>query len=208
MAKLAPAEDAALRRRLRRSLAAVVTGGAGADAFDEAAAALDALREAELGRKVGRGEEEAHAVKVPAHFLCPISSRIMTDPVVVASGQVMTSFSLLSPVQWRAALFPRMGLTFVGCYCSRFLPLFLSILGHDCGQYPFFVQLLIVHHIRIRQIRQNDGTDRFLLGFLPCLSYAELVCFSSCGYIKTWCQAAIPALVSTTIWYIEVSKCY
>ncbi|KAL6652961.1 hypothetical protein ACP70R_011886 [Stipagrostis hirtigluma subsp. patula] len=98
MAKPAPAEDAAaLRRRLRRSLAAVAAGGAGADAFDEAAAALAALRDAELGRKgggQGRQEEQAGAgvraaetVPVPAQFRCPISSSIMRDPVVVASGQ-------------------------------------------------------------------------------------------------------------------------
>ncbi|KAK3145045.1 hypothetical protein QOZ80_4AG0321970 [Eleusine coracana subsp. coracana] len=95
MAKPAPAEEdaAALRRRLRRSLAAVAAGGAGPDAFDEAAAALEALREAELGRggrKRGAGggeEEEADSMAVPAQFLCPISSRIMSDPVIVASGQ-------------------------------------------------------------------------------------------------------------------------
>lgn len=104
MAKPAPAEEdaAALRRRLRRSLAAVAAGGASGDAFDEATAALDALREAELGRggrkrgAGGEGEEEAEALTVPAHFLCPISSRIMTDPVIVASGQVRTSSLVLA----------------------------------------------------------------------------------------------------------------
>jgi hypothetical protein len=110
MAKPVPAEEdaAALRRRLRLSLAAVVAGGAGAEAFDDAAAALDALREAELGRRgrkggAGGGGQEEEAVSVPAQFLCPISSRIMTDPVVVASGQVMTYFlygcTLLSQVE-------------------------------------------------------------------------------------------------------------
>ncbi|RLM74676.1 U-box domain-containing protein 9-like [Panicum miliaceum] len=101
MAKPAPAEDAAaLRRRLRRSLAAVAAGGAAADVYDEAAAALEALREAELGtggrkgggdgegrRLAAEGGEENGAVPVPPQFLCPISSRIMSDPVIVASGQ-------------------------------------------------------------------------------------------------------------------------
>ncbi|XP_062185728.1 U-box domain-containing protein 9-like [Phragmites australis] len=96
MAKPAPAEvdAAALRRWLRRSLVAVAAGGAGAGSFDEAAAALAALREAELGlggrKDVGGpgGEERAaEEVPVPEYFLCPISSRIMRDPVVVASGQ-------------------------------------------------------------------------------------------------------------------------
>jgi hypothetical protein len=109
MAKPAPAEEdaAALRRRLRRSLAAVAAGGAAADVYDEAAAALEALREAELGTGAGRkgggggggggegrrpaaegDEEEKDAAPVPTQFLCPISSRIMSDPVIVASGQV------------------------------------------------------------------------------------------------------------------------
>ncbi|KAG8083291.1 hypothetical protein GUJ93_ZPchr0015g6736 [Zizania palustris] len=95
---LAGEEDAvALRRRLRRLVAAVTAGGAAPDAFDEAAAALAALREAEVGggRKGGGvggagGEEEPSAeevVAVPAQFLCPISSEIMRDPVVVETGQ-------------------------------------------------------------------------------------------------------------------------
>ncbi|KAL5216030.1 hypothetical protein ABZP36_007431 [Zizania latifolia] len=101
MAKPAPAgeEDAAaLRRRLRRLVAAVTAGRAAPDAFDEAAAALAALREAEVGggRKGGgggggAGGEEAPSaeeeVAVPAQFLCPISSEIMRDPVVVETGQ-------------------------------------------------------------------------------------------------------------------------
>ena len=103
MAKPAPADEdaAALRRRLRRSLAAVAAGGAAADVYDEAAAALEALREAELGtggrkgggggegrRTAAEGVEEKEVVPVPPQFLCPISSRIMSDPVIVASGQV------------------------------------------------------------------------------------------------------------------------
>ncbi|KAM3386508.1 hypothetical protein ACQJBY_009841 [Aegilops geniculata] len=94
MAKPPPAEEeaAALRRRLRRLVATITAGGAGAEAFDEAAAALAALREAQVGgsRKGARGEETRsanEAESVPAHFLCPISSKIMRDPVVVESGQ-------------------------------------------------------------------------------------------------------------------------
>ena len=39
-------------------------------------------------RPAAEGGEEKEAVPVPPQFLCPISSRIMTDPVIVASGQV------------------------------------------------------------------------------------------------------------------------
>lgn len=102
MAKPPPAEEetAALRRRLRRLVATITAGGAGAEAFDEAAAALAALREAQDGgsRKGARGEETRSATEaesVPAQFLCPISSKIMRDPVVVESGQVRTGALLL-----------------------------------------------------------------------------------------------------------------
>ncbi|KAJ1279187.1 hypothetical protein BS78_04G136100 [Paspalum vaginatum] len=85
-------EAAALRRRLRRLVAAVAAGTADAEAFDEASEALAKLRDAELGpckdRAGAGGVNKAGTVAaVPEHFLCPISSEIMRDPVVLASGQ-------------------------------------------------------------------------------------------------------------------------
>lgn len=100
-------EAAAMRRRLRRLVAAVAAGSADAEAFDEAAEALAKLRDAELGPRKDRAgdgagegrENKRHAeAAVPEHFLCPISSEIMRDPVVLASGQVLaTSPSLRFP---------------------------------------------------------------------------------------------------------------
>ncbi|KAG8070709.1 hypothetical protein GUJ93_ZPchr0006g41752 [Zizania palustris] len=93
MAKSTPAaeaeEVAALRRRLRRLVAAVTAGGAGGEMFEEAASALAALSDVELGRrKDGAGAVRGPAeAAVPVQFLCPISSEIMRDPVVLASGQ-------------------------------------------------------------------------------------------------------------------------
>jgi len=85
-------EAAAMRRRLRRLVAAVAAGSADAEAFDEAAEALAKLRDAELGPRkdrTGDGRENKRSTEaaVPEHFLCPISSEIMRDPVVLASGQ-------------------------------------------------------------------------------------------------------------------------
>jgi len=88
-------EAAALRRRLRRLVATVAAGSADAEAFDEAAEALAKLRDAELAPRKARavaaaggvGKGGAEAAAVPAQFLCPISSEIMRDPVVLASGQ-------------------------------------------------------------------------------------------------------------------------
>ena len=92
-------EAAAMRRRLRRLVAAVAAGSADAEAFDEAAEALAKLRDAELGPRKdnrvgdghGDGGQNRHLTEaaVPEHFLCPISSEIMRDPVVLASGQVV-----------------------------------------------------------------------------------------------------------------------
>ncbi|KAL6893559.1 hypothetical protein ACP4OV_007657 [Aristida adscensionis] len=90
MAKPAPEATAEEAAELRRLVAAVAAGSADAEAFDEAAEALSALRDAELGPRddgrgtVKRGSSEA---AVPEHFLCPISSEIMRDPVILASGQ-------------------------------------------------------------------------------------------------------------------------
>lgn len=80
-------EAAALRRRLRRLVAAVTAGGAEGDAFDEAQLALAALRDAELGRRKDTVRGGKRSALVPEQFLCPISSEIMRDPVVLASGQ-------------------------------------------------------------------------------------------------------------------------
>ena len=102
-----PEEAAALRRRLRRLVATVAAGSADAEAFDEAAEALAKLRDGELGPRkdravaagggVDKGGTEAAAV--PEQFLCPISSEIMRDPVVLASGQVLACY----------LAFPRLG---------------------------------------------------------------------------------------------------
>ena len=84
-------EAAALRRRLRRLVAAVTAGGAEGDAFDEAQSALAALRAAELGRQKDAARGGNRSASVPEQFLCPISSEIMRDPVVLASGQVISN---------------------------------------------------------------------------------------------------------------------
>jgi len=98
-------EAAAMRRRLRRLVAAVAAGGADAEAFDDAAEALAKLRDAELGPRKdsragdadgGRNKRRTEAA-VPEHFLCPISSEIMRDPVVLASGQVLTTSTSALP---------------------------------------------------------------------------------------------------------------
>ncbi|XP_062223307.1 U-box domain-containing protein 9-like [Phragmites australis] len=95
---VAAAEEAtALRRRLRRLVAAVAAGSADAEAFDEAEEALAKLRDSEIGHRKDRpgagggtagGNRGANSeAAVPEQFLCPISSEIMRDPVVLASGQ-------------------------------------------------------------------------------------------------------------------------
>jgi len=112
-------EAAAMRRRLRRLVAAVAAGSADAEAFDEAAEALAKLRDAELGPRKdnragdadgGRNKRRTEAA-VPEHFLCPISSEIMRDPVVLASGQVLTT----SPSLLRRRLVLRGRLDWIGC---------------------------------------------------------------------------------------------
>lgn len=46
------------------------------------------------------------SVAIPHEFLCPITLEIMTDPVIVATGQVLTYFSrLFNPTQPPCTLF-------------------------------------------------------------------------------------------------------
>jgi hypothetical protein len=40
--------------------------------------------------------EKCPSLMIPNEFLCPISLEIMTDPVIVASGRVLTRYSFVS----------------------------------------------------------------------------------------------------------------
>lgn len=83
-------------RRLAREISESEDCGVGT--YEDAARALAVLRELRSRGSVGpkealasqrKAEEEFEsAAAVPKHFLCPISSELMRDPVILASGQV------------------------------------------------------------------------------------------------------------------------
>ncbi|OAY82352.1 U-box domain-containing protein 9 [Ananas comosus] len=94
----AAVEDAELRRELRRLVRAIAEDNEVPVAtYEEAARVLSALRELRFGaingdsngkeRRKEEGEREVESLEIPKRFLCPISSELMRDPVVVASGQ-------------------------------------------------------------------------------------------------------------------------
>lgn len=96
----AAVEDAELRRELRRLVRAIAEDNEVPVAtYEEAARVLSALRELRFGaingdsngkeRRKEEGEREVESLEIPKRFLCPISSELMRDPVVVASGQVL-----------------------------------------------------------------------------------------------------------------------
>ncbi|XP_073014054.1 U-box domain-containing protein 9-like [Typha latifolia] len=99
MAKSEAGEAAACAAELRRELRRLVRvisddAGAAAETYEEAAVALAALRDLKFGSSNGRRgssfskeRRKEESVQIPVHFLCPISSEIMRDPVVLASGQ-------------------------------------------------------------------------------------------------------------------------
>ncbi|KAJ0988942.1 hypothetical protein J5N97_007298 [Dioscorea zingiberensis] len=71
-----------LKKELRRLVLAITDDDdVRSGSFDEAFKALTALRE-----MMDNGGHDKHQ-QVPEHFLCPISSEIMKDPVVLSSGQ-------------------------------------------------------------------------------------------------------------------------
>lgn len=97
-----------LKKELRRLVLAITDDDdVRSETFEEAAKVLAALREMKSsgkGNNFGKrssssplsSNEKDHRseVQVPEHFLCPISSEIMKDPVIVASGQVVMLFIL------------------------------------------------------------------------------------------------------------------
>ncbi|KAH7683011.1 Zinc finger RING/FYVE/PHD-type protein [Dioscorea alata] len=82
-----PPENAAkqLKSELRRLVLAITDNDdVPCEIFNEAFKTLVALRE--MKANGGNDKPQQHR-QVPEHFLCPISSEIMRDPVVVSSGQ-------------------------------------------------------------------------------------------------------------------------
>lgn len=82
-------------RRLAREISELEDCGVGG--YEDAARALAVLRELRSRGSVSpkealvsqrKAEEEFESSAVPKHFLCPISSELMRDPVILASGQV------------------------------------------------------------------------------------------------------------------------
>ncbi|KAJ6844719.1 U-box domain-containing protein 9-like [Iris pallida] len=58
--------------------------GKSVETYEEASRALSALKDLSFGTNGSRKQRDG---AVPEHFLCPISSEIMRDPVVLSSGQ-------------------------------------------------------------------------------------------------------------------------
>lgn len=83
-----PRENASkqLRSELRRLMLAITDDDdVRCEIFNEAFKTLVALKEMKFNG--GNDKPQQHR-QVPEHFLCPISSKIMRDPVVLSSGQV------------------------------------------------------------------------------------------------------------------------
>ncbi|KAJ6809421.1 U-box domain-containing protein 9-like [Iris pallida] len=87
-----PRAVAELKKELQRLVKAIVEeeeeqGGDDRrrmQSYEEALRALSALKDVSFG---GNGGGRRKTTEVPEHFLCPISSEIMKDPVVLSSGQ-------------------------------------------------------------------------------------------------------------------------
>jgi hypothetical protein len=62
-------------------------------AADEAITALSVLRDMKCSASFSRKLDHL-SLPVPPQFRCPISGLIMTDPVILAIGQVIPSFTL------------------------------------------------------------------------------------------------------------------
>jgi len=86
-----------LKIELKRLVKAIVDDDdVKAETFEGASRTLLSLRDLKLSNGNGaRKMNGLESVPIPEHFLCPISSEIMKDPVVLASGKVFSSLFFL-----------------------------------------------------------------------------------------------------------------
>jgi U-box domain len=86
-----------LNAKLRQFVDAIADGDEGweeAKTYDELARLVLEIRDLKFGGAPNEegggnfGKGEGGSVKVPEHFLCPLSSELMRDPVILSSGQV------------------------------------------------------------------------------------------------------------------------
>ncbi|KAF3323717.1 U-box domain-containing protein 9-like protein [Carex littledalei] len=97
-----------LKLKLRRLVDAIADGGEGCEeleTYDEVARLVLEIRDLKFGAaRNGKGggnfeKNEGSFVKVPEHFLCPLSSELMRDPVVLSSGQSGVRWGLTTEQQ-------------------------------------------------------------------------------------------------------------
>lgn len=84
---MATKEEAfALKEKLRELVKSIVEGDDfTVHAADEAIVALSALKDFKCATSLSRSLDN---IPVPPHFLCPLSGQLMTDPVILVTGQV------------------------------------------------------------------------------------------------------------------------
>ncbi|XXG41454.1 hypothetical protein AAC387_Pa01g1905 [Persea americana] len=81
------AKEMELKEELQRLVRGICgEGESRIEAFDLASKTLWALKDLKLKRSTSSRRRDS-VVPVPEHFLCPISSELMKDPVVLATGQ-------------------------------------------------------------------------------------------------------------------------
>lgn len=82
------AKEMEMKEELQRLVRGICgEGESRIEAFDLASKTLSALKDLKLKRSTSSQRRDS-VVPVPEHFLCPISSELMKDPVVLATGQV------------------------------------------------------------------------------------------------------------------------
>lgn len=85
-----------LKQRVWRLVKSIVEGDDyTVEAADEAIATLSALKELKCRRRSGSGRslsDKLEQFALPPEFRCPISTQLMTDPVILSTGQVCSPF--------------------------------------------------------------------------------------------------------------------
>lgn len=75
-----------MKRELQRLMKAIVEDDdCSIETFDKASKTISSLKDLKFKRSLSH---KLDSVPIPEHFLCPISSELMKDPVILATGQV------------------------------------------------------------------------------------------------------------------------
>lgn len=137
-----------LKEELQRIVRAIVEADDSAtiEIFDRGLKTLSALKELKLKRST---LQRLDSVLIPEHFVCPLSSELMKDPVILATGQVRLADFIFRVLH----LYLSIGVLILLRNLEFFL---LDSCGEELENFFFFFLLLVVIRSEGQVLRYLD----------------------------------------------------